>query len=382
MRSVKPYRTDLWPRWSRRGAALSSAIARQLFSRAPVTRAPLGDRLAALFGGASFEPRFLSVQPRETLAKTYAARPSVFAIMAMDSGPVAVAVDAPFARWIAAKCGGLSDDEALRWLVPTPWSAAMEGSFALACILAARALCEPGAPPVFRAATDRWDDVDRALAKGECALWPVAVRVGDFSGSAALIMPASAVRAVRERDPLWAARVEALDVSASLVCARSLVAREELEGLSAGSVIVLGAPLFKTDAGSIAGPMTLSLGPVECPVSFDATSVRCEGEPRARRSLAMATSDDENKPMNSTGATDPGARTALLATVPVEVEIVIARGIFAVGEVAAWRPGEVIALPTRVGEPVEIRAGGRLVARAELCDVDGEVGVRVLELLG
>lgn len=97
----------------------------------------------------------------------------------------------------------------------------------------------------------------------------------------------------------------------------------------------------------------------------------------------MATSDDENSPMDSKAtATDPASRTALLAGVPVEVEIVIARGVFAVGEVAAWRPGEVVALPTRVGEPVEIRAGGRVIARAELCDVEGEVGVRVLELLG
>jgi flagellar motor switch/type III secretory pathway protein FliN len=92
-------------------------------------------------------------------------------------------------------------------------------------------------------------------------------------------------------------------------------------------------------------------------------------------------SDFSSEDAISQGGTDASNRTALLATVTVEVEVVIARGSFAVGEVAAWRPGEVIALPTRVGEPVELRAGGRVVARGELCDVEGEVGVRVTELL-
>lgn len=88
----------------------------------------------------------------------------------------------------------------------------------------------------------------------------------------------------------------------------------------------------------------------------------------------------DSAPQDSSVTTDAG-RTALLSSVPVEVEVVIARGSFAVGEVAAWRPGEVVALPTRVGEPVELRAGGRVIARGELCDVEGEIGVRILTLL-
>jgi flagellar motor switch/type III secretory pathway protein FliN len=35
----------------------------------------------------------------------------------------------------------------------------------------------------------------------------------------------------------------------------------------------------------------------------------------------------------------------------------------------------------RIGELVEVRAGGRVVARGELCDVEGQLGVRVTELL-
>jgi type III secretion system YscQ/HrcQ family protein len=386
MRQANPYRTELWPRWSRRSAALSSAIARQWFQCAPVSDRPLGERLEALLGPCSFELRCLSVQTREALARTYAQRPSIFALFAMESGSCALALDAPLARWVSARCSGVGNEEALRWLAPMPFNASMEGAFALACILGAQRLCAPGPAPLFRAATERWDDVERALPKGECAVWPFVVRVGTLAANAALIVSASDVRVTRERDASWWPRASALSVQAQLVCARAMIDRAELAELRVGSALVIGAPLRKTERGSIAGPMTVALGPVECPVLFDRDPPRivCDGALRAKRSDAMTTSgesSDENHSMHSS-ETDPAARTALLAGVPVEVEIVIARGVFAVGEVAAWRPGEVIALPTRVGEPVEVRAGGRVIARAELCDVEGEVGVRVLELLG
>ena len=383
MRTARPYRTDLWPRWSRRGAALSSMIARQWFARAPAGALPLDERLASVLGEASFELRFLSVQTRESLAKTYAERPSIFALFATDAGPCAVAIDATIARWMAAKCSGLEGAQALRWLAPMPWTAQMEGAFALACILAAKALCEPGPPPVFRAATDRWEDVDHALAQGECAVWPAIARVGECAGGAALIVPASAVRATRTPALALDERLASLTVEARLLCARALLARDELAAITPGAVLALGAPLFKIDSRAIGGPMTLSLGPVECAAQVDATTVRCDGPLLSKRTPTMndgSKSAVDSAPQDSSVTTDAG-RTALLSSVPVEVEVVIARGSFAVGEVAAWRPGEVVALPTRVGEPVELRAGGRVIARGELCDVEGEIGVRILTLL-
>jgi type III secretion system YscQ/HrcQ family protein len=44
-------------------------------------------------------------------------------------------------------------------------------------------------------------------------------------------------------------------------------------------------------------------------------------------------------------------------------------------------PGQVLALPGPVGGPVELRAGGRVVARGELVVVDGDLGVRVIDVL-
>jgi flagellar motor switch/type III secretory pathway protein FliN len=395
-RKVEPYPTDLWPRWSRRGATLSSAVARRWFDRAPSWGAtPLGPQMASALGGVSIELGFLSVQPRAALERTYAQRPSVFALFSLPSvgsgaavsDAVCVAVDAPLARWIAARCLGHSEEEAARWLAPTPWTA-MEGAFALACVIGARKACEPGPPPVFRAASERWDDANAALAKGECALWPARVSAGSYAGAAALIVPASLAKSERAQDSLWWSRASALEARGRLVCARESIESSELGELFEGSLIVLGAPLKLHESGALEGPMLLSLGPVDCPVYFDGAALRCEGAPRAR-SKTMTHDDDASRSSatlepqeDHADGTGMSARTALLSTVLVEVEVVIARGQFSVGEVASWRPGEVLALPTRVGEPVEVHAGGKLFARGELCDVEGEVGVRITELLG
>jgi flagellar motor switch/type III secretory pathway protein FliN len=49
---------------------------------------------------------------------------------------------------------------------------------------------------------------------------------------------------------------------------------------------------------------------------------------------------------------------------------------------AAVVPGDVIALAHRVADPVVLRANGVEVARGELVEIEGEVGVRILNLVG
>jgi type III secretion system YscQ/HrcQ family protein len=50
-------------------------------------------------------------------------------------------------------------------------------------------------------------------------------------------------------------------------------------------------------------------------------------------------------------------------------------------EWARLRAGDVIETGRRIAEPVALRIGGRTVARGELVDVEGEVGVRIRELV-
>ncbi len=381
---AQPYRTDEWPRWTRRSAALSSALARAWFGAGAQARegAGLGGRIEAVLGGAELVAGVPTVRAGAELARVYAGRPSIFALWSMPSSEhaCAVAVDAPLARWIAARCLGASEQDAARSLAPAPWTAVMEGAFALACVETARTRCAPGPIPVFRAATDRWEDVAEALGAGEIALWPGFARAGSYTGGGALLCPMRAVRSTAERDPWWWSRARDLEIVCELICARESLAMGELEGLRAGELVVLGTALELGGPWGVAGPMRVRAGDVECDARIEGERVVCGGRLRAVRS-EMETNHEAKDAETTDERTDVSDRRALLAGVRVEVEVVIARGAFTVGEVAAWRPGEVIALPSRVGSLVELRAGGRAVARGELCDVDGEVGVRVLELL-
>ena len=66
---------------------------------------------------------------------------------------------------------------------------------------------------------------------------------------------------------------------------------------------------------------------------------------------------------------------------PVVVRVEIGTVSVNAGDVASLRPGDVLHTGKRLAEPVVLRVGGRAIARGDLVDVEGELGVRVRELL-
>jgi flagellar motor switch/type III secretory pathway protein FliN len=60
-----------------------------------------------------------------------------------------------------------------------------------------------------------------------------------------------------------------------------------------------------------------------------------------------------------------------LARIPVTAE-----------QVVALKVGQVVDLNRVPGEPVELSVNGKVVARGELVEVEGHLGVRILSLLG
>ena len=80
-----------------------------------------------------------------------------------------------------------------------------------------------------------------------------------------------------------------------------------------------------------------------------------------------------------------GPSTTELADValeaPVVVRVELASLSLSAREVATLKPGDVLESRRRVGEPVVLRVGGRAVAKGDLVDVEGELGVRIREIL-
>ena len=70
-----------------------------------------------------------------------------------------------------------------------------------------------------------------------------------------------------------------------------------------------------------------------------------------------------------------------IGDVPVLVRVEIGEARMPAREWAAVGAGDVVALGRRVGESVVLRVGGVPVARGDLVDVEGEIGVRIVERL-
>jgi flagellar motor switch protein FliN/FliY len=89
-------------------------------------------------------------------------------------------------------------------------------------------------------------------------------------------------------------------------------------------------------------------------------------------------------PSASAIATSPVAHRAelgLLASVDTELSVVIGRSRLPIRELLTLDPGAVIELDRRPGDPVEVLVNGTLVARGEVVVVEGEFGVRIVELV-
>ncbi len=79
---------------------------------------------------------------------------------------------------------------------------------------------------------------------------------------------------------------------------------------------------------------------------------------------------------------DTGKTAVALADAPVVVRVEIGAAEMAAREWASLGKGDVISLRKRLGEAVTLRVSGVEVARGELVQIDGEVGVRILERVG
>ena len=78
---------------------------------------------------------------------------------------------------------------------------------------------------------------------------------------------------------------------------------------------------------------------------------------------------------------DAAATTeALLRALPVEVVCEIGRVTLDGRELIDLAPGAVLPMGRPLAGPVDLTIGGRVVARGELVDVEGEIGVRVTRI--
>ena len=77
-----------------------------------------------------------------------------------------------------------------------------------------------------------------------------------------------------------------------------------------------------------------------------------------------------------------GVSLESLGDIELDVSLELGRAEVTIEELLQLREGSVVSLDKEAGEPIDILANGRLVARGEVIVVEGKFGVRVCEVIG
>jgi type III secretion system YscQ/HrcQ family protein len=166
----------------------------------------------------------------------------------------------------------------------------------------------------------------------------------------------------RERPSWW----PTLPLELAVEVGRFALRASELAALAAGDTIVAetlpstldGAEAWlAVDAGGLAG-------------RIDGDRLALEGW-RRHGPWVLAANEEKSMAAENKGLVDE---------LELEVVVELARIKLTAGELSELGAGDVLQLGRPLVAPLELRVGGRAIARCELVDVDGEAGLRVLDV--
>jgi flagellar motor switch/type III secretory pathway protein FliN len=233
-------------------------------------------------------------------------------------------------------------------------------------------------------------DLGRAPASaGESAGYAIAVNVeGPFGAGVLWVDLPATVGAVSPASGSasggWRERASGLPIDARLQIATTHLLLAELAQLATGDALVfdgIGFAAFAPDAEWVA---QLTIGVHAAPLRIDRQGalaltghLQLTGTADGRNVGVLK--ERKEKSMDVTGHTE--LATAALAASPVEIVAELARITLRGEEVLGLAPGVVLTMPADRTRAVLLRAGGEIWAEGELCNVDGELGVRVTRLL-
>jgi len=239
--------------------------------------------------------------------------------------------------------------------------AALRGAgAALALEVARRAAREEAPELVSDAATDAsWSSVGHATLR----LGGKPYKVELCAEALDLGRPVAA-----SRRPACLSRLGAAPIRVPWVVAVALSTVADVEGLGVGDVWVPG------EAAWLGGgaPAPYELGLLAAPHSERGLPIRASG---GRIVLGAEAVRVHEEPM--TMSQEESELTQIVGETPVVVRLELGALEMSAAEWAGLRPGDVVQCGRRLDEPVVLRAAGREIARGELVDIEGELGVRI-----
>lgn len=166
-----------------------------------------------------------------------------------------------------------------------------------------------------------------------------------------------------------ASALGAAPISIPLVVARAVAARAEVTALSAGDAFVVPRAALSVKGQALVGPVML----------VPSSGERGLGADLAEGGRLVLRGRVESSPWDPAMSDETGTTTMdVLEDSPVVVRVEIGVVEMKASEWAALGAGDVVTLGRRVGDPALLRVGGVEVARGELVQVDGEIGVKII----
>jgi flagellar motor switch/type III secretory pathway protein FliN len=150
------------------------------------------------------------------------------------------------------------------------------------------------------------------------------------------------------------------------VAACSTATAAELDGLQVGDVWLAGERAW------VGGDMTLTAGLLAAPASERGLPIHVSGGRIVLGAKAVLVFEEL-----SSMSQEESELTQIVGETPLCVRVELGSLEMSAAEWAALCPGDVVECGRRIDEPVVLRVGGREIARGELVDIDGEVGVRI-----
>jgi type III secretion system YscQ/HrcQ family protein len=249
---------------------------------------------------------------------------------------------------------------------------------ALAAVLAASAR-RAGATIPMRVvaaggAADLQANVERAGHEGVAV--ELTVTVGDEAYRARVVVaPHPAILAAPSgwtRQALSA--LGSMPLSLPVVAAVCHAAAADVASLRPGDALMLPQwPLARTvDGRGWVGPVLLAAPTAEAGIRAELGDegrlvLRGDAQPLWVREAEMTESELSNAIVDAVGE------------IPVLIRVEIGEARMAARDWAALERGDVLALGRRIGDPVVLRVGGVPVATGELVQIDGDIGVRIVE---
>lgn len=228
----------------------------------------------------------------------------------------------------------------------------------------------------------------RQIPQARCAVVDALIIIGDDVFEATATIPLDALPPPR---PVFDAHalvsLGALPMSLPLVAATLSLSRQELSSLTRGAALCPGASwsISLAEDGSFSGHGALIHGRSE-------RGLRCTlrsglgGDPAVVLTPGATTllwdAPMPQDPDEMSGPPPVASAAEALEDVPVVLRVEVATITLPAKDWARLTAGDVLATGVRLGEPVSLRAGGVTFARGELCNLEGELAVRILERKG